>query len=597
MARQRKYNPVCTYANSPDKIRIALKVKELYHQKNKKRGEIAELLSLHPKTVDRMINSPVDENMLRRSKYKETRGRKKKVGNIQPIKLKQIPEVDNSIEFCEHDKLLNIKLFPMQKLIMKCFDGLELDSDDRKIMRALEKGGRTTYKGKRKYRELVVDAGMKGGKTPLAGFISCWEEYKLYKIGNPQKYFGFLPGKEIYILNIAVNAEQAQQTIFASIRARIENSPYYQLHRPVDSNEYRYRFSNNVIIRSGHSNSSSLVGPLNKVVGFDELARFKDRGGKYSADRVYYSLTRTVQPFGNEGRLVSISSPLFEGDIICELYDKSEEIDDMLGFHLPTWMLNPNLPFKSEFMQSELKKNPEAFWRDFGAEPSASTEAYYKIPEKVDDCFLKTDRESPMDNRGRLKKDFKGRPGISYHMHADPSVRNDAYGLALTHGEGDRVVLDLATRFLPGEVHEIDLNEVKEFILNLMKRGFRIKTFSYDTWQAADISQMLEKKGIIIINRVIGKLEHDFTKELIYAGKLDSHKSPVAAKETKGLQLIRGSKVDHPKKGSKDIIDSIAGACASCRDNPHVDAAVAGVDPGDQEEEESYHYGRRSIWA
>ena len=130
------------------------------------------------------------------------------------------------------------------------------------------------------------------------------------------------------------------------------------------------RISNNVIIRSGHSNSSSLVGKTAKVIDFDELARFIDKGGKYSADRVYYSLIRSVEPFKEDGKLVDISSPMFQEDMICRLYDLSKNIDNMLGFWLPTWEMNPNLPFDSSFLQAELKKNPEAFWRDFGAQPS-----------------------------------------------------------------------------------------------------------------------------------------------------------------------------------------------------------------------------------
>jgi hypothetical protein len=528
------------------------------HARGIKPRVICEELGISKPTIHRYINAAIDKRLLKgisRSKV----GPKKIYS--QPKDICRLRKVDNPIEFIESDDLLGIKMFPMQKLIVKCFYGLDLDEDERKILHKLQKEGKTTYDGQKKYRELVVNAGMKGGKTPLAGFINCWEEYELYKLGDPAKHYGFLPGKEIYILNVAVNADQAQMTIFAEIKARILNSHYYKLHRPVDSTETQYKFSNNVVIRSGHSNSSSLVGKTAKVVDFDELARFIDKGGKYSADRVYYSLIRSVEPFKEDGKIVDISSPMFQEDMICRLYDLSKDIDNMLGFCLPTWEMNPNLPFDSSFMQAELKKNPEAFWRDFGARPSSSTEAYYKVPEKIDDCILRSRKESPLSKDGRLKPWFKGKPEIRYVMHADPSVRNDAYGLAMGHRVNGKTMIDLATRFVPKPGHEIDLNEIKIFILEIMKRGFKIKVFSYDTWQAAHISQELERRGVTVKNRYIHKTQHDFLKELIYGGEVVIPKDEVLARELKQLELLRGDKVDHPPSGSKDMADAVAGVC------------------------------------
>jgi hypothetical protein len=557
MPAHRKWSVDYTFqGRGREKIPLILKVKDMYARGLKPKA-IQEETGLSKTTVFRYINAPVDGNTLRKHTRKTKPG-PKMIAN-QPKIIPKVRKVDNPVEFIESNDLLGIKMFPMQRLIIKCFYGLDLNEDERKVLARLEKEGRTTYKGQKRYRELVVNAGMKGGKTPLAGFINCWEEYELFKLGDPAKHYGFLPGKEIYILNVAVNADQAQMTIFAEIKARIHYSNYYRLHRPTDSTETQYKFSNNVIIRSGHSNSSSLVGKTAKVVDFDELARFIDKGGKYSAERVYYSLIRSVEPFKEDGKIVDISSPMFQEDMICRLYNSSKEINNMLGFWLPTWEMNPGLPFESELMQSELKKNPEAFWRDFGAQPSASSEAYYKVPEKIDQCILNSTKESPVDSSGRLKQWFKGDRERRYVMHADPSVRNDAYGLALGHLEGSKTVIDLATRFVPPEGYEIDLNEVKAFILEIIKRGFRIKIFSYDTWQAAHITQELERRGVKVKNKYVLKTEHDYLKELIYSGKLIISKNEVLVRELKQLELIHGGKVDHSPNGSKDIADAVAG--------------------------------------
>jgi DNA-binding phage protein len=573
--------PKVEYARTHDMDKLAFVLKIKKAVENGGRGIVSELAREHGitrQTIYNMVRSPVDVNSIQEKVKKIVKATgdnyKQALYNIRAIR-----RTENPIDFIESEDLLNFKLFPMQRLIIKCFYGMPLDGGEMQMIKKLEKEGRTTYKGPKKYRELVVNAGMKSGKTPTAGVISCLEEYNCYLKGDLAKHYGFPPGKEVYILNVAVNGDQAKETIFAEIKARVKNSPYYALRKPTNETDTKFVFDNNVIIRSGHSNSSSLVGPINKLVCFDELARFTDQGGKYSADRVYYALIRSVEPFQEDGRIIDISSPLFDGDIICDLYHKSKDIDNMLGFHIPTWDFNPNLPFKSERMQNELKKNPEAFWRDFGAQPSMSQESYYRDPERLEKLFASSKRENPIDSSGKLKSWFKGKPGMAYYLHADPSVKNDAYGLSLGHLDGKRTIIDLAHRFIPVKGGEIDIREIEFFIMDLIQRGFSIKLFSYDTWQATGIAQCLNRAGIKSENRFILKDEHDYLKELIYTENIDIYMSEVLLKELKGLDLLAGKRVDHKRGGSKDIADAVAGVAISCRSNPSVEVGMASYDP------------------
>ena len=583
------------YDRSEKIMERALTAKQLWRS-GAKPGNIAKILGVSRKTVYNYLQSAVDKRMLKEKRTGEKELRSSTGPKItplnQPLKFFGIPEVNSPVEFCEHEKLLNIKLFPMQKLILKCFYGEKLDDDERGKLSDLEKRGRTTYKGEKKYRELVILAGMKGGKTPLAGMISCWEEYELYKLGLPAKKFGFQPGKKIYIINAAVNADQAQSTIFAEIKGHVLNTDYYRLHRPTDCTETRVEFSNGVVMLAGHSNSSSLVGKVAKLVSFDEIARFVDRGGKYSAESVYYSLIRSIEPFHEHGKILAISSPLFALDFINQLYQKSGEISNMLGFHLPTWEMNPNLPFESEFLQNELKKNPDAFWRDFGARPSFASEAYYKVPDKIDEMFVVSDMPIPFRKDGRLKDFLRGKAGCEYYLHADPSAKNDAFGLALAHCENDLAIVDLAYRFVPTN-KEIDINEILYFVLEITKR-FRICKFTFDTWQATAIMQALNRRRIPSENLYVDKVVHDRLKEKIYSGKLRVHESEILKKELKELELISGKKVDHSKRGSKDVADAVAGAVWNAVENPQVKAVLVGIDP--EERDYNLRY-RRSAYA
>lgn len=486
------------------------------------------------------------------------------------------------VSFIEGEDYLGLKMFPMQRLIIKAFYGMDLTEWEQDEIDRLVKEGKCTWKGQKQYRELVLVIGMKGGKTTLAGGISCYEEYLLWSTGDPVAKYGFPPGEEIYIINVATDSEQAEDTIFAKTRARINNSRYYRSRRLREGFvelSTEYRFPNGVHLQSGHSNSDSQVGRTCKLVLFDELARFKDKKtGKFSAHRVYFSITRNVTPFKTEGKIVSISSPLHSKDMIMGLFKTSVKVDDMLGFHLATWECNPHLSLDSPLMQSEVKKNPEEFHRDYGARPPESREAYYRIPEKID-LIGQPWRHNPIDDKGRLQEWFKPKEVCQYFMHGDPAARNDAYGIGLAHVEGADAIIDLALEIKPQD-REIDIQAVETLFLLLVDR-FNVRDASFDTWQAAGLIQALGRRGVTVANLLVDKKVHDVLKEKIYAERVKTYKNTSLNSQLKGLLLLNGKKVDHEEDGEKDLADAAAGAVYNAVMKTRGGLAFGGSEDGD----------------
>ena len=526
----------------------------------------------------------VDLNASMMKAIEEIRGERT---NLTPPPI-EIKEDINAVTFCEDPAYLNFKLNPMQALILKAFYSLPLTDEELAILEDLVKRGKTTWKPEEKYRELVVVAGMKGGKTILASVIACYEEFSLYRLGDPVKAYGFAEGEKIFIINVATSGDQAEDTIYARTVARIRHSPFYDL-RPYEEVGKTINFKDDgVKIRCGHSNSASIVGKTGKLVLFDELARFKDKGGKNSAEAVYTALTRSVEPFGQDGKIVSISSPIWEKDKIMKLYKVSREIPNMVGFMLATWEMNPRLP-KISF-RWEFKKNPEAAQRDFGADPSKPKEAYYRVPSRVEAMYAKCkDYPSPIDKEGRLKKDFKGNPEFDYYLHGDPAARNDAFGLSIAHRLGDRVIIDLAHAFEAKE-GEIDVEEIKNIILELIKRDFKIKKATFDTWGVVVVWQALRAKGIKPENLYVLKEQHDELKLAIYDDYLEGQFPKKLKDEIKALLLLKGMKVDHPSGGSKDMADATAAVAWHCMQEESLEVASGGKEP---EPEEGVLAGRR----
>jgi hypothetical protein len=145
-------------------------------------------------------------------------------------------------------------------------------------------------------------------------------------------------------------------------------------------------------------------------------------------------------------------------------------------------------------------------------------------------------------------------PGCPYYQSRDAGPNPKA----------KKVVLDLCGRFLPGRSGEIDFESVRQLVRNLQDRGFNIKAggVTFDGWQSVDTQQTLRKEGFhcntLSVDRDLAP--HDTLQELINTDQLCFYEHSVLLREARQLQLRKGSKVDHPPNGSKDMVDSVAGA-------------------------------------
>jgi len=415
------------------------------------------------------------------------------------------------------------------------------------------------YNPERSYQDLVLVAGMRSGKTTVASIIACYEAFKLISCGAPCKKYGLPKGTEIFIVNVSTSERQARDTVFAHIKARIDYSPWFKQQRYTEHfNEFVFHVQDGkVIIRSEHSNSASLAGKSIITVIFDELARFKDTGGNSSGEMVWDTLSRSVKTFGKDGKRISISSPIYVDDYQMQLFRWGQQTETVYARRLATWEMNPTITFES--LASEFEKNPETAWRDYGAIPNAAIETYFKEPEKID-AVVDTGRSVVVEN---------GLPQISidnshvFTLAGDPALKNDAFGFALVHREGEKMFVDLAYRFSPStERREVDAQQIKRFVVSIAQQC-RLNLFVTDTWQFPETIQAIEDQGVRVVQNHVGKQEYDYLKELIYGGpdKISLPNYPVLIQELKSLEITKGKKINHPRGGSKDVADAVANAC------------------------------------
>jgi len=405
------------------------------------------------------------------------------------------------------------------------------------------------------YTNMILVCGMRSGKTQLGAMATTYELFKLILLGNPQKHYDLPPDQPIYILHVANSRDQARNTIFAQTSGLLSNSEWFVNHGMVERTD-EFEFPEySLHLSAEHSNSASLAGRTAKAVVLDETARFKDNKGKFSGEMVYFTVSRATKTFGVEGKVFSVSSPIWHDDFQMKLYRKGLKLRNFLCYQLPTWKMNPR--FTRKDFDAEYELNPETAMRDFGAAPPFAVEAFFREPKRIDAAF---DSSLPfLVDDNKLIPKIRPKPNTYYYLAGDPAVRNDAFGICLLHGEGNAVIVDFVHRFIREGTGEIDAFQVRDFIVSIANT-FPLRAFIVDTWMYPETLQAIERAGVFVKQHTVKKQEYDCLKEHIYGGKI---KIPVNEKlntELKRLELVKGIKVDHPSDGSKDIADAVANA-------------------------------------
>ena len=375
-------------------------------------------------------------------------------------------EVADVVTFIESNWGLNLTLKPTQRFVIKAFYGLELDDTKKTIsipdvvndrilyeftevefLDWLYEEGRCNTKemGGKNFRELVLVMGRRSGKSTMASCLALYELYKLVKLGDPNRYYGFAPGNVIAVTNVASSDDQANVVLDMSIarmrnclylrdRAVNQTQSYFNLLTDSDikSNEGRKKRASLVAV-SGGCASNSLRGRSNIVVILDELAHFIDNGGRFSGREVYRALVPSTATFRGDGKVVCISSPHAKYGIFYERYLQSfDEPDTTLMFKMHAAMVNPDVD--SVLLKTERRRDRSGFMSEYGGEFSDTVRAWIDDEASFRDCIS--------TRKGRAR----GEIGVTYFMGVDLGLKNDGTSVVIVHRDDKtkRIVLDYA---------------------------------------------------------------------------------------------------------------------------------------------------------
>ena len=474
-----------------------------------------------------------------------------------------------------------------------------------------EKQGREHYKKYTK-AEVILQLGKGSGKDHTSTIGCAYLVYKLMCLKDPAKYFGKPPGDSIDIINIAINAQQAKTVFFKNFKTKIQRSPWFA--GKYDSKVDAVEFDKAITVYSGHSERESheglnlILAILDEISGFAQTSNSGNENAK-TGDAIYKAFRASVDSrFPDYGKVVLLSFPRYPGDFISKRYDEvvaEKEVETKTH----TFTINPDLPpdhpdnqFEIEWTEDHIisykypgvyaikrptwEANPTrsiddfkvAFMTDyndamqrFACMPSFMSDAFFKQKDKLERAMC---RHNPIDNFKRIEESFQPQEDVRYFLHADLAQKHDKCAIAIAHVDKwvqvrtfndytqihPFVIVDAVVWWEPRKEGPVDLSEVKEWIISFRRQGFRIGMVTFDRWQSFDIQQELKSVGIKAETLSVGKKHYEDLAMLVYEDRVLMPHIDILLAEMSELRIVSDKKVDHPRKGSKDLSDAVTGA-------------------------------------
>ena len=441
--------------------------------------------------------------------------------------------------------------------------------------------------------EVICQLGKGSGKDHCARIALAYTVYLLHCLRDPLGYYGKATGIYIDLLNLAVNAQQAQRVFFEPFKNLLLSSPWFNEQGFEPRVSEIFFFSRPVRCFSGHSESEGWEGYEVMTVILDEISAFKtdnelkgDIRSKGSASAIYnMSKLSVMSRFPDIGKCILLSFPRYKGDFIQQRYDSSIEKNEPKTWAIKaaTWEVNPTI--ERHQLESEYVRNPIEARARFECEPPHMEDAFFRDADLVRNAFNVS--EDPMEQDGSYKKWFNGSDDFTRFIHVDLALKRDRAALSMVHCPGLKEIntglgvenlpvlnVDLVKSWSAAPGAEINFASIRALIIDLCRR-FSVGIVSFDQWQSVEMIQSLKAMGINADFHSVKKTDYDTLMTSIYDRRLRGYWNHILVEdELLKLKLINGIKIDHPTSGSKDLADSVAGAVFQAVQNILIDQVV-----------------------
>jgi hypothetical protein len=465
-------------------------------------------------------------------------------------------------------------------------------------------GGMSPEEYYRRYtvNEVICQVGKGAGKDHTSRISMAYIGYLMHCLRDPLKYYGKASGVYVDLVNLAVNAKQAQQVFFDPLKNILLRSPWANEVGFEPRVQEIFWFDRPVRMFSGHSEAEGWEGYEVMVVVLDEISAFKtdvelkgDLRNKGSASVIYEMARASITSrFPDVGKVVLLSFPRFKNDFIQQRY--KSVIDDLVeqgvevteekwgnkgvererktwALKAATWDVNPTR--KREEFDDEFRRDPIMARARYECEPPEMEDAYFRDVEAVRSAFMI--KPNPVNEEGHYAEWFRGNDQHNRYIHIDLGLKRDRAALGMVHCPGLKEIktrngveklpiieMDFLQSWEALPYQEIPFAEVRNVIVDLSRR-FSVASVTFDQWQSADMIQSLRSLGINADLHTVKKTDYDTLSTSIYDRRFRGYWNELLVEEELlKLKLINNTKIDHPSTGSKDLADAIAGATFMC---------------------------------
>lgn len=390
----------------------------------------------------------------------------------------------------------------------------------------------------RRVKELWIIGGRRSGKDSIASAVAT--------VSALNDYSSHLrPGERATIMCLASDRAQAR-ICFRYVSGYFANNPGLQ-SMIVRQTEEVIELSNGAEIIVCANNHRTVRGRAICCAIFDEVALWKSENSA-NPDMETYAAVEPALTTLPGSMLIGISSPYRRSGLLFDRFARffGKNDPEILVVRGPSKLFNPTLP--QSVIDRALERDPEAAASEWLAEWRADI-ADYVSREAVEAVVTRGVFE-----RGPIS-------GVKYTAFCDPSGGlADSMTLAIAHREGDVGILDCLREVRPPFSPE---SVVQNFAQVL--RSYGVNRVCGDRYAGAWPRERFWAHGVHydVSEKAKSPIYTDFLP-MLNSGKVEllDHQRMITQLCALERRVSRTGRdlVDHPVKGSDDVINSAAGA-------------------------------------
>ena len=394
----------------------------------------------------------------------------------------------DALDFVESPQGLDIKLYPVQRVLLKLIFGVPMDKDEREVpvydifcenllytfketeyIKYVYEQGRINISSWEEaqpegYNEIVAIVGRRGGKSQLVSAIAAYKLYRLLNIHSPQEYYGLVHGSPIDFTFMAQDSEGSSR-LFDKMKEDINKAPFFspflksmnteEMTFVSEADRHKRDITPSIKVASYPCTTGAVRGPSSFVLALDEFAFYRTQIGANS-DEIYKAASPATMQFKaggtrdgkRESMILIITSPNGKIGKYYSLYQSGMKMgneSDILSFRCSTAEMNPRSDVA--FLKKEHRENPDVFRAEYGGDFLEAAESYVKLTT-IESCIeIGRQNAESFEPRMMAQKFFWG---------LDLGMQHDGTALSICHWEplqelGAKLVFDYIDRMMVGE--------------------------------------------------------------------------------------------------------------------------------------------------